>query len=568
MPQDAYTLRHIARELNEMLAGGKVNKIIQPSRDEVDLLVYAGKKKKKLILNTNASYARACVSNAVRTAPGVAPNFCMLLRKHLTGATLLRVEQIAFERILAFVFDCTGEFSYAKRVLYAEIMGKYSNLILTENGIIAGALKISSVQENFKRTLFPGAKYQFPDPQEKVDPRNLSALNTLFAAFPGGDLARFIFNSIGGIAFSTAELIVRAAGIADNASPLDAAKVKFFSEFLYDYLFSDQTIPALRTQNGQPIDFHARYPEGIPRNNVNAAQDEFYTYKETQRDFTEQKRKLERLLNARKKKEEKKLALLIERERECDNIERNKIYGELITANIYAMRKGAEVFETANYYDEDCPPIKIPLDKTLSPAQNAQKYYKKYNKQKRTLTALAPQRVETEAELDYLHSMLAATARAETIADLWETEEELKNYGLLKAENGKKKTPPKIAPFRTFAYDGFTIYAGRNNIQNDRLLREAKADDWWLHTQKYHSAHVIIRRQNQPVPDAVKQFAAEICAYFSDGKAGAKIPVDVCERRFVKKPSKARAGFVVYTDFTTILVNPDRHADCETDKEQ
>ena len=153
MPQDAFTLRHIARELDGMLSGGKVNKIIQPSRDEVDLLLYAGGKTRKLLLNTNASFARACVSDLPRTAPDVAPNFCMLLRKHLTGATLLSVKQQGFERILAFTFDCAGEFSRAERVLYAEIMGKYSNLVLTENGVITGALKVSSLQENFKRVL-------------------------------------------------------------------------------------------------------------------------------------------------------------------------------------------------------------------------------------------------------------------------------------------------------------------------------------------------------------------------------------------------------------------------------
>ena len=175
MPQDAFTLRHIARELNEELAGGKVNKIIQPSRDEVDILLYAGGKTRKLLLNTNASLARAVISGIPRTAPDVAPNFCMLLRKHLTGAQLLSVRQQGFERILAFTFDCAGEFTRARRALYAEIMGKYSNLVLTENVVITGALKLSSLQENFKRALFPGANYLPPEPQDKANPADRAA---------------------------------------------------------------------------------------------------------------------------------------------------------------------------------------------------------------------------------------------------------------------------------------------------------------------------------------------------------------------------------------------------------
>ncbi len=563
MPQDAYTLRHVARELCAALSGGKVNKIIQPSRDEIDMLLYAGGRTQKLLLNTNASYARAALSDAARIAPAAAPNFCMLLRKHLLGAVLESVEQIAFERILAFTFDCTGEFSRARRVLYAEIMGKYSNLILTENGVISGALKVSSVQENFKRTLFPGARYLFPEPQDKADARDIQALEALFSAFGGGDLARFLFESVGGLAYSTAALICESAHISDPAPPFDGAGAKAFAQHVHDFIFSEEVSPAIQTRDGAFVDFHARYAGGIPFDSVNAAQDAFYTDKETARDFTEKRRKLESLLNARRKKEEKKLALLVDRERECANIEKNRVFGELLTANLYALKKGAEGCELLDYTDENCPLVKIPLDKTLSPAQNAQKYYKKYNKQKRTLAAVAPQRAETESELDYIFSALSSLARAETCTDLVEIEEELKEYGLIKAEKGKKK-PPKEAPFRTFSFEGFTIFAGRNNVQNDRLLKESAPEDLWFHTQKYHSSHVIVKSGRKEVPDGVKLFAAEVCAYFSDAKAGDKIPVDFCERKFVKKPSKSRAGFVVYTNFSTMLVTPDRHADRQT----
>ena len=560
MPQDAFTLRHIARELDGMLSGGKVNKIIQPSRDEVDLLLYAGGKTRKLLLNTNASFARACVSDLPRTAPDVAPNFCMLLRKHLTGATLLSVRQEGFERILAFTFDCAGEFSRAERILYAEIMGKYSNLVLTENGVITGALKVSSLQENFKRVLFPGVPYSPPDPQDKANPADPAALEERLCAFGGGDLAEFLFSNLSGLALPTCRQIAEEVfgGKREPFGENAAAAAKR----IYDFIFSDQTAPALLRAGGEAKDFFVRYPRGERCESVNEAQDRYYTERETKRDFSEKRRKLESLLTSRRKKEEKKLALLLERERDCADMEKNRIFGELITANIYQLRKGMDGCELVNYYDESAAPVKIPLDRTLAPAQNAQKYYKKYNKQKRTLAAVAPQKEEALSDLDYTNSMLSALARAENMLDLAEIEEELRTAGHLPPLKKKQKAAPAV-PFRAFEKDGFHIFAGRNNVQNDRLLREAAGGDIWLHTQKYHSAHVLIRTEGKKVPDAVLLAAAEICAHFSDGQAGNKIPVDWCERRFVKKPPKSKAGFVVYTDFKTILADPNRHTELE-----
>ena len=326
-------------------------------------------------------------------------------------------------------------------------------------------------------------------------------------------------------------------------------------------MFSDDVSPAVERAGGEAKDFHARF-DGEQYPTVNAAADAYYTERETNKNFSEKKRKLESLLLARRKKEEKKLALLREREHSCADMEKNRIYGELITANLYALKKGAEGCELVNYYDENAATVRIALDKTLTPAQNAQKYYKKYNKQKRTLAAVLPQREEAEADLDYTQSMLSALERAENALDLAETEEELRGAGILPPEKKKVKNPPSV-PFRAFEKGKFRIFAGRNNVQNDRLLREAAPDDIWLHTQKYHSSHVLIRTDGRKVPDDVLLAAAEICACFSDAKQGNKVPVDYCERRFVKKPPRAKAGFVTYTDFKTVLADPVRHAELE-----
>ena len=551
MPQDAYTLRHIARELNAALSGGKVNKIIQPSRDEVDILLYAGGKTQKLLLNTHATFARAVLSRQARTAPEVAPNFCMLLRKHLTGAQLTSVTQLGFERILAFAFDCTGEFARAERVLYAEIMGKYSNLVLTENGVILGALKVSSLQENFKRVLFPGVKYAPPAAQDKADPTDRAALAARLSAFSGGDLARFLSANVAGLAYSTCALFA-------PKLPQDAPAEEL-ADSLRALIFSDETAPAVERVNGEPTDFHARLEGGERYASVLEAADSYYTEREEKRGFADAKRRLESALHARLKKEEKKLALLEERRRGCADMEKSRLFGELLTANLYAVPRGAESCTLQNWYEEGSPAVTVPLDRQLTPSQNAQKYYKKYNKLKRTLAAVEPQIAEAEEERAYTLSMLFEVRGAEEGADLVETEEELRAAGVLPAPQKKKNAPARQGPFRAFETAGFRIFAGRNNLQNDRLLREASPPDMWLHAQRYHSAHVLVRTEGKKLPDAVLQTAAEICAYYSDAQSEERVPVDVCERRFVKKPPKARAGFVVYTDFTTVAAKPDAH---------
>ncbi len=553
MPQDAFTLRHIARELDAALSGGKVNKIIQPSRDEVDLILYAGGKTQKLLLNTHASFARALLSQQPRTAPDVAPNFCMLLRKHLTGAQLLSVNQLGFERILAFAFDCAGEFARAERVLYAEIMGKYSNLVLTENGVILGALKVSSLQENFKRVLFPGVKYAPPAAQDKADPSDRAALAERLSAFSGGDLARFLSQNVAGLAYSTCALL--APLLPQNAAAEELA------DALRALIFSDETAPAVERVNGEPVDFYARFAGGERCGSVIDAADRYYTERESKRDFADRKRRLESALHARLKKEEKKLALLEERRQSCADMEKSRVNGELLTANLYAIPRGAESCTLANWYEEGSPSVKIALDRQLTPAQNAQKYFKKYAKQKRTLAAVQPQIAEAEEERDYTLSMLSEVLRAEENEDFTETEEELRAAGVLPAPQKRKSAPARQSPFRAYETEGFRIFAGRNNLQNDRLLRESAPHDVWLHAQRYHSAHVIVRTDGRKAPASVLQTAAEICAYYSDAQNEERVPVDVCERRFVKKPPKARAGFVVYTDFTTAAVKPNAHAE-------
>ncbi len=543
MPQDAFTLRLTAAELDRTLRGGRVNKIVEPSKDEVDLILYCEQRTRKLVLNTNAQDCGAYFEDSEAAAPAVAPNFCMLLRKHLQGAQLLSVSLLGFERILVFRFRSSTDFTSGERILYLEVMGKYSNLILTENGVILGALKMNALDDKARRMIFAGIVYAPPAPQDKTNPSDRAALEKTLS-HAEGDLANFLFTRVAGLAPVTARQILESRG----EKPL--------ADHVYDYIFSDMVSPCVLFRDGAPVDFYARAIAGaLPYPTLCAAQTAFYSARRSAKRREDLRRKLEGALRHAVKKHEKRLAQTLEKKLECGECETLRVKGELLTANLYALSKGMRGCELMNYYDEEGGTMKIALDPLLTPSENAQSYFKRYRKQKRTLEAIAPQEAETRAELDYLKSVLAIISSAETEEDLLSCEEEIVAAGLIKVREEKRKKAKPEVPFRTFECGGFHVYAGRNNLQNDALVRKAAPDDIWLHAQRYHSCHVVIRTNGQPVSDTVLAFAANICAKYSDG-GGDKIPVDYCFVKHVKKPPKSKAGFVVYTDFSTLLGDP------------
>ncbi len=571
MPQDAFHIRRLAAELHTFLVHGKINRISQVNKDELTFIIYTQKTTVKLILSANASNARVCLSLTEKEPAPVAPNFCMLLRKHLQNAEILDIRQHEFERIIEIVLHCSSDFSECDRVLHCELMGKYSNIILTENGVILGALKTTALENDSHRVLLPGAKYLYPAPQDKISPFDRAGMRSILENYlsthaenrDGETLALYLFDRVSGLALPTAREIVRRAEKenfpCDILSP--AAKTPLW-EFVGDFCQNEPCNACIKTENGAMTDFFA-FPVagGEEKASLCKAEDEFFTARESKKGFENQKRKLESALRALKKKQTKKLQETLERIKEADKAEEYRVKGELLTANLYRIQKGDTEITLENWYSETAEPIKIALDSTMPPAKNAQRYFKIYNKHKRAKEILTPLLKNLESEIDYTDSVASAIAAAESPLDLKEIETELMEMGLLRAPKervgGKKK---EIAiPFREYEYRGMKIYAGRNNLQNDRLLRAASPDDIWLHTQKYHSSHVIIVTDGGQVCDEVLLYAAEICAYYSDGRQGDKIPVDYCKRKFVKKPSKSKAGFVTYTDYKTLLVSPNSH---------
>lgn len=548
MPQDAFTIKFVTQELSSLLKGGKISKITQSDRETLTFIIYTKKGTVKLDVCLSARGCRISLTDCDKPALKAAPGFCMLLRKHLANAEITDVSQIPFERIVAIDFLCTSEFERLKMRLYIELMGKYSNAVLTENEIILGALKTTAIGENTKRVLFSGVKYVLPEPQDKILPNDLPALKAAFG-YSAGDKAKFISERVKGVAYSTA------ADIAETY------KEDLTPEKISEYLCGDSYFPCVTYDGNEVCDFKARSSASNKKtySNILEAQKFYYDCLYEKNVFEEAKKTLTCALTSSEKKLEKRLQSINEKLLDCRDAEAVKLKGELLTANIYAISRGDESFEAVNYYDENGGKIKIALDRALTPAQNAQKYYKRYAKLKRTQETVSCQKSETEEKLDYLNSIRAHICAAESLYDLDEIKEELKKIGLIK-EAETKGQKPKPQPFRTYNIAGFTVLAGRNNIQNDRLLKRISANDLWLHTQNYHSSHVAVLTEGRSVPENVLLSAAEICAYYSDGRGGTKIPVDYALRKFVKKPPAANAGFVVYTDYKTVLVEPASHA--------
>ena len=548
MPQDAFTINFIAKELQQVLVGGKISKITQQSKDLLTFIIYTPKGTVKLEICLAAKGCRINLTSAEVPAPKTALGFCMLLRKHLQNAEITRVAQIEDERIIFIDLDCTSEFELAKMTLYIELMGKYSNAVLVQNGVIVGALKTTAISESTKRVLFSGAKYTLPEPQEKYSPRNMAQITHIFDD-ASGDKAKIISDKIKGVSYATALEIVASYG--GNLTAND----------VFAYLNDDSTSPCVTFTGGEASDFKVRSASTEKRayNSVLEAQTAYYAQINTKKNFDEKVRKLTSALSSAVKKQEKRLAVMEQKLLDCRDMDTVKLKGELITANVYALQRGMDGFEAVNYYDEKGGKIKIALDKSLSPAENAQKYYKRYAKLKRTAVSVTEQKRETLEKLNYLNSISAHIRLAENLCDLVETEEELKDLGLLPKEQAGKKKIEQITPYRAYILGGMKILAGRSNVQNDRLLKSISREDLWLHTQGYHSSHVAIISEGKPVPDEVLLAAAEICAYYSDGRGGSKIPVDYTKRAYVKKPPKSNAGFVIYTDYKTVLVDPNAH---------
>ncbi len=547
MPQDAYTLKYVARDLAALLPGTKVTKISQPDRDTLHLYIYPLFGGFKLEICIFPKFRRISLTKSDSKSLETPSSFLMLIRKHLQGAKILACGQVPYERIMYFDFESVSEFDIRRFRLYAEIMGKSSNIILTENGKILGCMKPGYAGEGVRNTL-TGADYTLPLSQHKVLPDDLEGIRRALAE-SGPDA---LHECITGIAHVTAEDIISEYGEEVTA------------EQVYEYLNADDIRPCVILEGSKITDFCARSssPLAVPRDSILLAQEEFYDSAMQETALQSRKAGYMSSLSGALKKAEKKIATERQRILSCENMERDRLFGELITANMYRMRPGDEVLIADNYYSPTLEQCRIPLDKQLSPSQNAQRYYKRYNKQKRTVEVSQKLLDEALSREDYLLSVQTSIQRAQDMADLTEIAAEMRESGLIKDTTQKRKKQPVSKPYRMYSYKGYEILAGRNNMSNDALVKALSGDDIWLHTKEGHSCHVgVICGGRADVPEDVIAVGAQICAFYSDLAGKGKVEVSYTRRRNVRKPKGAAPGFVTYTDYKSMMVSPDPHAE-------
>ncbi len=575
MAFDAGMLACVLHEIRKTLVGGKIEKIHMPQRDTVLLQMKNGGGTHRLLINAGPSSPRVCITGEKTENPAVPPMFCMMLRKHLGGGKLLCVEQFGFDRAADLTFEAFDDLGFkTEKHLIVEIMGKYSNLVLVGGeGRIVGILKAVDFSTSQKRQLLPGMLYEAPPVQEgKTNPLTVTEdeFNRL-AASAGLDMPtdRFILTFFSGISSLVAREIAYLAGGTTDAT-LGVCALKLWTVFssVVEQIKAHTATPTLvLSQDGTPKDY-AFLPirqygadmitKAIP--SFSALLDMYFANRSRMETLRQRASDILRILHGAESRIEKKLAIQSEELKACDDGEKYRLYGDLVTANIYRLKKGDGVAELENYY-ADGAVVRIPLETNLTPAQNGQKYYKKYAKSKSAKEHLTLQLEKSQAELIYIQSVLEALNRAETEKELSEIRDELYHSGYasrMKNYTAKKQSAPSIIKYKTSS--GRTLLCGKNNIANDYVTAKlADRHDWWFHVKNQPGSHVVMRVEGPGDEPSEEDFteAAMVAAHNSKEKGGVMVPVDYTNVRYVKKPTGAKPGFVIYTTNWTAYVTPD-----------
>jgi len=568
MPLDGVMLGFVARELNDKLRDGRVDRVIQPERDEIHLMIRAQGENHRLVLSASPSGARVHLSAHAKTGPMEPPIFCMLLRKHLTGARVLAVRRVAGDRILEMDMSALTELGDIEtRTLVVEIMGRHSNIILRRgDGRIIDAARHVGEDISRVRLVQPGLPYAYPPSQGKLDPEraNAGALEEALHR-AGGKLAKAIGASVSGFSPQAA----REAAVRMGFSPddlLEEIDAHAAAQALFAYLREMPTLgpcAVLLGEDGSPSDLYPFPPAHLPLapyetyESPSAALDAYF-YERDRRDRMNQRSSaLAHTLKNHIERCEKKLAIQQEALSGAEKMEEYRQRGELIQANLYRLKKGEPFAEVENFYSDACETVRIPMDVSLSPAQNAQRYFKLYQKARGARTLAAEQKAKTEEELLYLEQMLDDLRKCTDAQGLSELRGMLEQSGHVRASISrvKQRKAPPSQPMKFLSNDGIEIEVGKNALQNERLTMGAKGDETWLHAQKMPGSHVLVHAAS--VPETTLAEAAMLAAYYSKGCRSAQVPIDATLRRYIKKPGGTPAGFVIYTHQRTLYVTPD-----------
>jgi predicted ribosome quality control (RQC) complex YloA/Tae2 family protein len=574
MPLDAVYLTHTAQELRQKLLDAKIDKIHQPSRDQVVLALRSREGSFRLLLSANPANPRAHITTAPLENPASPPMFCMLLRKHLVGGRLEDITQPPMERVLDFSFLCTDEFGEAvHRHLVIEIMGRNSNLVLCgDDGRIIDCVRRVDYEMSAQRQVLPGLFYHLPPRQDKLDPTaaTLEEISSLLTAIDGPVRPDgFLMDHFAGLPpLICRELVSRCDPELEDLNALSPSGRYGFAAYLKQEFskIGQEGAPYLLVKNGAPWDFtylpilqYGPLVESRRQESFSQLLDLFYAKRDAAARMKSKSQAITKTVSnlksrAARKLENQKKELAATADRDA-----LRIQGELVTANLYRIQRGQTKLVAENYYDPDLREIEIPLSPLLSPQQNAAKYFKDYNKAKNAETYLTEQIAKGQVELEYLGSILEELSRAETEKDLTEIRQELISGGYLR--NTEKKKSMKVQPSKPMEFvstAGLRIRVGRNNSQNDLLtLKSSFKSDLWLHTQKIHGSHVIVSLEGGQIDEESLLEAAKLAAYYSQAREGQNVPVDYTIVKNVKKPAGAKPGMVIYDHYNTIYVTPE-----------
>lgn len=569
MALDGIVISNIKSELNKTITGGRLYKIAQPEADELLLTFKTQNGQYRLAISANASLPLIYLTNDNKPSPLTAPNFCMLLRKHLNNGRIISITQPGLERILDFEIEHLNEMGdLCRKHLIAEFMGKYSNIIFCDdNNMILDSIKHVSAQVSSVREVLPGRTYFIPNTVNKLNP--LESTYDTFAEHVFSKpcaISKAIFSSYTGISSIVAEEICYQASINDTtpANCLnDNEKLHIYNIFsnVMDDIRNEQFCPNIFYENDIPKEFSSikmtMYDNCKNFDSISELLRDYYSEKDMITRIRQKSSDLRRIVSTALERSYKKLDIQEKQLKDTQKRDKYRIYGELINTYGYNIPEGAKSFKALNYYTNE--EIEIPLDPTLSPSENSVRYFNRYNKLKRTFEADSKLIEETSADIKHLESVATALDIATAEEDLVELKEELIEAGYIhrKSKNGKKiKITSK--PFHYISSDGFDMYVGKNNFQNDELtFHFANGNDWWFHAKQMPGSHVIVRTNGKELPDRTYEEAASLAAYYSKGREQDKVEIDYVIKKEVKKPASAKPGFVVYYTNYSMMASTD-----------
>lgn len=571
MAFDGITIACMAHELQEKLTGGRISKIAQPEADELLLTVKSREGNFRLLLSASAGLPLVYLTGANKPGPMTAPNFCMLLRKHISGGRILSVTQPSLERILRFEIEHLDELGdLCRKYLVVEIMGKHSNIIFcSDTDQIIDSIKHVSAQMSSVREVLPGRAYFIPDTQEKADPLGITEKNfTALIHKKAAKLSKALYTSLTGLSPVAAEEICAQASLDSDraANSYEQAELihlyRTFTRFLAP-VRSGAYEPVIYYDGKTPVEFSClpltvyEHCRKETFSSVSGLLERYYAEKNTLTRIRQKSTDLRRIVQTALERNIKKYDLQAKQLKDTEKREKYRIYGELINTYGYGVEPGSKSFEALNYYTGEM--VTIPLDPQIPVQENAKKYFDKYGKLKRTCEAVTKLLEETGSEVEHLRSVQTALDIALQEEDLVQIKEELMQSGYIRKRNpGSKRPKITSKPFHYISSDGYHMYVGKNNLQNEELtFQTARGNDWWFHAKGAPGSHVIVQTNGDELPDTTFEEAARLAAYYSSNRGADKVEIDYVEKKHVKKPNGSRPGFVVYYTNYSMMIDSD-----------